>query len=96
MFGDGYALAPAEEAARKREREEFMPLWEEWRRELLDGAEMRGVSGELADDPRTLYQLAKLLETARACRISLYDARKVLVTDLLRQLKETGAPPQVQ
>lgn len=73
-----------------------MPLWEEWHKALLDGAVEYGITRELADDPRALYQLQKLLEVARECQISLCNARKVLVPDLLRQLKQTGVPPPVQ
>ena len=50
----------------------------------------------LADDPRALYQLSKLLQTARACLISLDEAKRILIPDLLRQLKRTGVPPPMQ
>ncbi len=95
MFG-GYDMTPAEQEARKKERAEFLPLWDEWHKALLDGAESCGVSRELADDPRALYQLQKLLEVARECKISLGDARRALIPDLLQQLKHTGMPPPVQ
>jgi len=95
MFG-GYYVSPAEQEARKKEREEFKALWDEWYKEFLEGAEKQGVSRMLADDPYTLCHLSKLLETARACLISLNEAKRVLIPDLLRQLKRTGIPPPVQ
>ena len=95
MFS-GYARTLAEEQALKAWRNEFNPHWQMWQNEFLREAEGQGISRELVIDPRTLYQLAKLLQVTLECKIDVDEARKTLILTLLEQLKRTGKPPPVQ